>query len=208
MSGSHVRAANLVGALALAVADRVAVAGEQASGQSAAAPAALSALHEYAGGCPIDTLRAITGLSPSGAVRLVDRLEAAGLARREPGRDGRTLSVELTAAGAAAAARIREARKAALLDVLGALDDEEAERLGELSGLLLAGLTEQRTDAWRICRLCDPVACGHFDDRCPVTIAAREGEAARDAERAGGGLDASGAAARRGVGAAVGTGPA
>lgn len=181
VSQSHVRAANLLGALALALAERVTAAGEQASGQTAAGPAALSALHEYAGGCPIETLRAITGLTPSGAVRLVDRLQAAGLVRRAPGRDGRTLSVELTAAGAAAAVRIREARAAALLDVLGALDDAEAERLGELSGRMLAGITEARADAWRICRLCDPVACGHFDDRCPVTIAAREGEAARSA---------------------------
>ena len=183
MSGSHVRAANVLGALALALAERIAIAGEAASGQSAAAPAALSALHEYAGGCPVDTLRAITGLTPSGTVRLVDRLEAAGLAQRGPGPDGRTLSVGLTAAGTGAAQRIRDARAAALGEVLGVLDGEEAELLGDLAGRLLAGVTAGRADAWRICRLCDPAACGHFDGRCPVTIAASAGEAAREGER-------------------------
>jgi len=177
VSDSHVRAANLLGALALAVAERVAVAGEQACGQAAAAPAALSALHEYAGGCPVDALRGITGLTPSGTVRLVDRLEAAGLVRREPGPDGRTISVELTAEGAAAAVRIREARTAALADVLGVLDAEEADRLAVLTGRLLGGITGGRADAWRICRLCDPVACGHFEGCCPVTIAAHAGDA-------------------------------
>ena len=49
------------------------------------APAALNALEGYLGGEPIDTLRQVLGLTHSGAVRLVDRLVAEGLAERRPG---------------------------------------------------------------------------------------------------------------------------
>lgn len=172
MSDSHVQAANLLGALALAVEERIEAAGEAAAGERAAAPAALVALHEYAGGCTIDTLRAIVALTPSGAVRLVDRLEAAGLARREPGPDGRRRSVVLTAAGHAAAVRVRDARAAALEDLLAPLDEADRAQLGRLAGAVLGGITRGRDDAWRICRLCDPHGCGHHEGRCPVTIAA------------------------------------
>jgi DNA-binding MarR family transcriptional regulator len=173
VSESHVRAANRLGALAVAVADRIAVASEAAAGVSAAGPAALVALHEYAGGSPIDTLRRVVGLTPSGAVRLVDRLERGGLAVRRPGADGRSVSVELTAAGAAAAERVRAARMAALTDVLAPLDEDGVAALEAVVGALLGGVTGGIDDAWRICRLCDPEGCGHHDGRCPVTIAAR-----------------------------------
>jgi MarR family transcriptional repressor of emrRAB len=39
-----------------------------------AAPAALVALHEFLCGASIDQLRQVVGLTPSGAVRLIDKL--------------------------------------------------------------------------------------------------------------------------------------
>jgi hypothetical protein len=33
-----------------------------------------------------------------------------------------------------------------------------------------------REDARRTCRMCDPVACGHHEGRCPVTQAADAAE--------------------------------
>lgn len=165
----------MLGALATAVAERVQDAGERACGLRGAAPAALVALHEYAGGRPVDTLHRLLRVTPSGAVRVVDRLVDAGLAVRAPGPDGRTLSIELTPAGHAAAGRVRHARSAALAAVTAPLDGAGREALAAVAGALLAGLTEGPDDAWRICRLCDPHACGHHDGRCPVTAAAHAG---------------------------------
>ena len=55
--------------------------------QGATSPA-LSALHGLTGGQSIDALRRVVGLTHSGAVRLVDRLVAAGPAERRAGADG------------------------------------------------------------------------------------------------------------------------
>ena len=171
MSHTTARQANLLGTLSLAVTGHSADAVDAASPQADSAPAALVALEGYLGGEPIDALRRVLGLTHSGAVRLVDRLAAAGLAVRSEGADQRTVAVTLTPAGSRAAGRIRAARETALEDVLGALTRAERETLTALHEKLLAGLTTDRRSARRLCRLCDPEACGHHRGTCPVTEA-------------------------------------
>jgi len=171
VSHTTARQANLLGTLSLAVAGHVEDAVGAASAQSASAPAALVALEGYLGGEPIDALRQVLGLTHSGAVRLVDRLAAAGLAARSEGADQRTVAVTLTPAGRRAAGRIREAREAALDDALAPLTLAERATLTMLHEKLLAGLTTDRGSARRLCRLCDPEACGHHRGTCPVTEA-------------------------------------
>ncbi len=173
MSHTSARQANLLGTLALAVTGRVEGALAAVSPAGPSAPAALSALEGYLGGEPIDALAHVLGLSHSGAVRVVDRLAADGLAERRRGADGRSVAVTLTAAGCSAAAEIRTARESALAEVLAALDPGERRALTELNEKLLAGLTSDRASARRICRLCDSVACGHERGTCPVTTAVR-----------------------------------
>ena len=87
---------NVLGALALAVADRTADAVGGAAGQSASAATALSALHHFLDDPSVDRLRQVLGLTASGTVRLIDRLEQANLVTRGPGTDGRSVSVRLT----------------------------------------------------------------------------------------------------------------
>ncbi len=100
------RAGNLLGALALSIADRMTDAVEESVGQSQSAAVALSALHHFADGATVDKLRRVLGLTPSGAVRLVDRLQDAGLVERERGgADKRALALRLTPSGARAAER-------------------------------------------------------------------------------------------------------
>jgi DNA-binding MarR family transcriptional regulator len=166
------RGANLLGTLSLAVADRVADATAAAAGQGGSAPAALSALHEYLGGEPIDSLSRALGVTHSAAVRLVDRLADTGLVERRPGPDGRSVAVVPTDAGRDAARRVTEARAAALEEVLAVLSEAERRQLARLHEKLLAGVTPSRAAARHLCRLCDPVACGHHEGRCPVTRAA------------------------------------
>ncbi len=159
------RQANLLGALSLAVAGRFDTSSEAA---------ALVALRVYLGGRPIEALRRVLDLSHPATVRLVDRLAARGLLRREPGPDRRSVALVLTDAGAAQADALLERRERALGDVLDALDDEEQAALTPLLERLLGALVADRADARRLCRLCDATACGHEDGCCPVTNAARE----------------------------------
>lgn len=166
------RDANLLGSLSLAVADRVRVATEDVAGHTGAGPAALAALSTYLDGDPIDALRRSLGVTHSAAVRLVDRLEEARLVERRRGADGRSVSVVLTTAGRRAGREILDARHDALAEVLESLDPADRIALERLCEKLLGGLTASRPDARRICRLCDPDACGHYDGRCPVTQAA------------------------------------
>jgi DNA-binding MarR family transcriptional regulator len=163
------RQANLLGTLSLAVTGRVEGAVAPTSPHGPSAPAALVALAGYLGGEPIDALARVLGLTHSGAVRLVDRLAGAGLVERRRGGDGRSVAVTLTPAGRRAAAEIRAARERALAEALSVLGAEERRALTALHEKLLAGLTEDRASARRLCRLCDAEACGHERGTCPVT---------------------------------------
>jgi MarR family transcriptional regulator, negative regulator of the multidrug operon emrRAB len=170
------RDANLLGAWSLAVADAVREATERVTGLGGAVPGALVTLEAYPGRS-VEDLRAALGLSQPGAVRLVDRLEAEGWARREPG-DGRALALQLTAAGRRVARDLlaeRERSIEALLEPLGERDRSALERLLEK---LLRPRAAARCDPEFMCRLCERRSC----PSCPVARGAREGRA--DAARA------------------------
>jgi DNA-binding MarR family transcriptional regulator len=165
------RAANLLGAYALVAADHM----REAAGMELSSAAVLSALHTFADGASIDDLRRVLGLSHSGGVRIVGRLEGHGLLTREPDPDDRrAVRLHLTTDGRRLARRVLASRQAALAALLAPLDAREAADLERLLERGLAGITGGGEDANRICRLCDPDICGH-PDRCPVTQAALSG---------------------------------
>src|SRR6266498_3070109 len=92
--------ANRLGALAVTLSDSIREATEVATGMAGGGPAALVSLHEWADGRSVDVLAEAMRVSHSRAVRIVDRLEAAGLARREPDpSDGRRALVWLEPPG-------------------------------------------------------------------------------------------------------------
>jgi MarR family transcriptional regulator, negative regulator of the multidrug operon emrRAB len=176
----RLRLANLLGAWALAVSDRIDAGAAASAGRGGQAPAALVALHQFAGGSTIEELRHVLGLSHSAAVRLIDGLVADGyVARGQAAGDRRSVALSLTTSGRSAARRIGAARLRAVESTLEGLTDAEtraltklAERLtGELAGLRL---NERRQGAppaggW-LCRLCDFRACGRPEGRCPAAI--------------------------------------
>jgi DNA-binding MarR family transcriptional regulator len=164
--------ANVLGALALVVADRTSDAVAAAAGQSLTAAAALSALHHFLDRPTIDLLRRVLGLTPSGAVRLVDRLADAGYVTRGPGTDGRSRTITLTAEGRRAAERVAQARAEVLTDTLAVLSPAERAALGALLGRLFTGLVRNKDATRWICRLCDTVACGRDQGHCPAANAA------------------------------------
>jgi DNA-binding MarR family transcriptional regulator len=167
MTESYSRPVNLLGALALAVSDRIREATEhQADGLARSEPAALVSLAHYSGQ-PVGVLGRTLGLTHSGAVRLSDRLEAAGLVRRTSAGPGRTLALHLTEAGRLAAAQVLLRRQSAVEQLVRQLGPGEAASLERLAGLLLAAITTDRASARRLCRLCDEPLCAR-DAECPV----------------------------------------
>jgi DNA-binding MarR family transcriptional regulator len=172
MSESYSRAANLLGALALAVTDRICEADEQApEGIDASQAAALVTLAHYPGQS-ITAICATLGLTHSGAVRLANRLEAAGLANRASAGQGRTLAVTLTDQGRRAAMRVLAGRGASVRQLVAMLDPDDARALERIAGRLLAGITTDRASARRLCRLCDEPLCARAPG-CPVDQAVR-----------------------------------
>ena len=168
------RAGNLLGALSLSVADRTAEAVGDAAGQSETASIALSALDQFLGEPSLDRLRRVLGLTPSGAVRLVDRLEAAGYVTRRPSaEDARSVSVRLTASGRRAARRVARARAEVLEGALASLTPSERENFEDLLVRVTPSMMRGPGATRWLCRLCDMEACGRDDGRCPVANAAR-----------------------------------
>jgi MarR family transcriptional regulator, negative regulator of the multidrug operon emrRAB len=171
--------ANRLGAVALALSDGIRDASEAATGMAGGLPAALVSLHEWADGCSVDVLAAAMRVSHSRAVRVVDRLEAAGLARRESDpSDGRRALVWLQPAGRERAERALDARSRILQLAVARLDAADVRDLDRLLGALLDATTVDTRAAMETCRLCDAHACGHYEGTCPVTRAADRRRAA------------------------------
>lgn len=167
------RSANVLGALAVALVDRLSEATADAAGHSSSTAAALSALHQFLDDPSIDLLRQVLGLTSSGTVRLIDRLESEGYVARRPGIDGRSIAISLTPSGRRAATRVTAARAGVLDRSLDVLSPAEREALDKLSSKVLVGLMRGPGATRWICRLCDFRACGHDAGWCPVAQEAK-----------------------------------
>jgi MarR family transcriptional regulator, negative regulator of the multidrug operon emrRAB len=173
------RVANRLGAVALTLSDSIREATEGATGMAGGLPAALVSLREWADGRSVEVLAEAMRVSHSRAVRVVDRLEAAGLARRESDpSDGRRALVRLEPAGRELAERALEARARVLLSAVAELEADDVRDLERLLGALLHATTVDLRAAKETCRLCDAHACGHYDGICPVSHAADRWRAA------------------------------
>ncbi|NJN59583.1 MAG: MarR family transcriptional regulator [Leptolyngbyaceae cyanobacterium SL_5_9] len=159
------RTLNLLGALALTVADGLSAAVEAIAEQGGEAPAALVTLGVEPG-LSINALRKILNLSHPGTVRLVDRLEAQGLVERRAGADGRTLALFLTDAGQERRRTILAKRRQQLQGMVSSLTDNEQTQLTQLLEKMLTAMTTSELRAFEICRLCEEEVCP--GDRCPV----------------------------------------
>ena len=173
--------ANVLGAFGLALADRLAAAAEPAGGVSAAE--ALVALAGTAAGGSIDALARIVGLSHSGTVRLVDRLERDGLVERRRGADQRSAALVLTPAGRRLARRVVVRRNAEMHSVTALLTAGEQEALVRAAERVMHELGVVPDAERRLCRLCDLDACQRGRGRCPVMAGRREGPGRRRGAR-------------------------
>ena len=161
----HARQANLLGALAISVTDRLhaRLVGDDQRGLSATAALVHLRLRP---GENIDFLGRLLGISHPATVRLVDRLEAKRLVERRPGSDARSRALFLTRAGQRAAVAALKARLALLERVLEPLTAAERRQLESVLEKLLAALVDDRWETRHTCRLCDYATCA--DPYCPV----------------------------------------
>jgi DNA-binding MarR family transcriptional regulator len=139
----------------------------EASGHSFTAAAALSALLHFLDGPTIDQLRQVLGLTPSGTVRLVDRLVESGYVVRGSGSDGRSTALALTDEGRLAAETVSRARADLLVDLLSRLAPDEQAQLDQIAQKLLVSMKRAPGSTRWICRVCDTQACGRDDGLCP-----------------------------------------
>jgi DNA-binding MarR family transcriptional regulator len=165
------RTTNVLGALSLVISDRIRDAVAEAAGRSETAAAALSALYHFLDRPTVERLGQVLGLTHSGTVRLVDRLEADGYVVRGSGGDGRSVAIALTPAGRRVATKVGAARADVLKEVTAVLKPGERETLEQIASRLLVGMMRGPGATRWICRLCDTTTCGHDEGECPITRA-------------------------------------
>lgn len=151
------RLEQLLGATALTAVDRLraAVVGTDLDETEAGALVHLQAWP----GTSVNELAGVVGRSQPATVRLVDRLEAEGLLRREGGRDRRTVALVLTEAGLRRVDEALAARAGALQALLASLPDGDRQALERILTRLVASTATDRQQALHLCRLCDRDTC-------------------------------------------------
>ena len=162
------RTGNLLGALALAVTDKIRDVTARATGQGGMVPAALVQVGSEAGQS-IDHLSRRLGLSHSASVRVVMQMEAKGwlTKSRTNEKDARMAKLHLTMEGQAAMAQILAQRRTFLQSLVGPLTRVEQENLTALLETILSRAVQTDDEAEQVCRLCDLSSCPQ--DRCPTT---------------------------------------
>ncbi len=156
-------AANLLGALSLAVASRMRTAVTAQAGSGGALAEALVVIKDQPG-VTAEWLGKVLGLSQPGAAHLVRRLLDQGWVQRRAGADARSRALHLTPDGTVAAKQILRSRQVALTELTERLTDEQLRHLVDIAGSLLRCPKGASHDLARLCRLCDRSRC----PRCPV----------------------------------------
>lgn len=129
---------------------------------------AIALLH--IGNQPIDSIGLLAervGLSHSATVRVVDRLEEAGLVVRQRSTiDWRQARLELTAAGREAYARTVRVCDDAVREMLSPLNASEICLLEGILRKMMGEAVHDEGHAWMLCRFCNHLFCE--GDLCPV----------------------------------------
>ena len=162
---SKLRTANLLGALAGEVADRIERQGKVHPNETNSAVAALNVIGFYEG-CSNGALSRALGLSHTATVRLVDKLELAGFVLSEIGTDKRSVALRLTDLGRQRTRTVIRERCMRLADVIDVLTAQQRRQLDDIAETLLKSMVTAARDADHICRLCDDAVCS--PSRCPV----------------------------------------
>ncbi|MGC1457739.1 MAG: MarR family transcriptional regulator [Steroidobacteraceae bacterium] len=164
------RTANLLGAFLTGLHDHMSSRLEQESLIAGDGPAALVAI-AYNEGRTVEFLRKTLTLSHSWTVRVVEKLEKAGLVHKKTGTDKREVALFLTDQGKRKVQGIVRARRRCLDEVLAVLPVKDHKKLTTMLERMLAFLTGDDDSAEAICKLCEVDVCPQ--NRCPVTLAVK-----------------------------------
>ncbi|MCK0129461.1 MarR family transcriptional regulator [Erythrobacter sp. F6033] len=154
---------NLLGALGLAVADRIQASALDILHRAGETPAALVVIG-YGFGLSNDRLGKVLQLSHPGTVRLIDRLVADNLVERRSGSDKRSNALYLTDAGMEKREELLKGRLLAIRPLVESLADEERDMLDDLLRKVLKSASDDDLGRRRICRMCDSEKCAN----CPI----------------------------------------
>lgn len=166
------RTANLLGAFLTGLHDHMSNRLERESAISGDGPAALVTI-AYNEGRTVEFLRKTLALSHSWTVRVVEKLEKAGLVQKRIGTDKRAVALYLTDQGRRKVQGIVRTRRRCLDEVLAALPIKDHRKLTSMLESMLAFLTDDDDSAEAICKLCEVDVCPQ--NRCPVTLAVKPG---------------------------------
>ncbi|MBY4801990.1 MarR family transcriptional regulator [Burkholderia cepacia] len=156
---------NLLGALSLALMDRLREAIASVSELSETAVFALVLLSQRPA-VTIDVLAKQLALAHSTVVRLVERLAEDGYVERNSGADRRAVLLSLTPAGRDVASMVLDARRKAIGTLTDHLPEAMQVALVGICEHLLERMSVDSLTSVRNCRLCDEKACDL--ERCPV----------------------------------------
>jgi len=160
--------ANILGALAVLIQDRV-----EGTWQSSLdlSPMAAAALVQIEGepGCSIELVAGRIGLTHSATVRVIDKLAERGLVEKDRARkDARAQSLKLSKAGKRIAQQLHEARNQVTDDLLAGLAPAQRTALEQAIRAILHRCVEPGREADVTCRVCDDRRCS--PEICPIRV--------------------------------------
>jgi len=160
---------NLLGALAVAIADRVRVAVEEQLGTGGSAAAVLMMIGVEPHISAEAIARQLNVAQPT-IVQAVRALQERGLIQKLSGADRRVRQLTLTKQGEQIVASMLDRRAAILAPLVSDLGDQDRAALTPLIEAILIKTVARPEERFLICRFCDEHACG--PEECPVEEAA------------------------------------
>lgn len=173
---SDARTTNLLGAFLTGLHDQLGSRLERESEIPGDGPAALVAI-AYNEGQTVGFLRKTLRLSHSWTVRVVAKLQDAGLVHKKTAADKRAVALFLTDQGKRKVQGIVRTRRRCLEEVLAVLSVKDQKRLTTMLERMPAFMTDDDDSAEAICKLCEVDVCPQ--NRCPVTLAMKPRPATR-----------------------------
>jgi MarR family transcriptional repressor of emrRAB len=164
--GQHT--ANILGALAVLIQDRVERTWQAELDLSPMAAAALVQI-EYEPGSSIELVAGRIGLTHSATVRVIDKLVERGCVDKDRAReDARAQSLKLSKSGKRLAQQLHGARNQVTDDLLSGLGPTQRRGLEEAVRAILHRCVEPGREADVTCRVCDDRRCA--PDICPIRV--------------------------------------
>jgi len=160
--------ANILGALAVLIQDRVEGMWQSALDLSPMAAAALVQIDNEPGSS-IEAVAGRIGLTHSATVRVVDKLAERGLVEKDRARkDARAQSLTLSKPGKRVAQQLHEARNQVTDDLLAGLAPAQRQALEQGISAILYRCVEPGREADVTCRVCDDRRCS--PEICPIRV--------------------------------------